>query len=48
MTILENIIKVTKPTITLQELQKYEMVRAKMNGEKIEQINTRPRIGFKP
>jgi len=48
MSILENIITTTKPTITLQELKKYETVRAKMNGEIIEQKNDRPRIGFKP
>jgi transitional endoplasmic reticulum ATPase len=47
MTILEKIINATKPTITLQELKKYETVRAKMNGEIIEQNNERPRIGFK-
>jgi transitional endoplasmic reticulum ATPase len=47
MTILENIIKVTKPSVPLQELQKYEVVRAKMNSENNEQTNDRPRIGFK-
>jgi len=47
MNILENIIKNTKPSVPLQELQKYEMVRAKMNSENTEQKNDRPRIGFK-
>ena len=45
MTILEKIIKSTKPSVPLQELQKYEMVRAKMNSENT-QKEERPRIGF--
>jgi transitional endoplasmic reticulum ATPase len=36
MLILENIIKSTKPSVPLHELQKYETVRAKMNSENIE------------
>jgi transitional endoplasmic reticulum ATPase len=48
MQILENIIKNTKPSVPLHELQKYEIVRAKMNSEESEQKNDRPRIGFKP
>lgn len=48
MTILENVINSTKPSVPLYELQKYETVRAKMNSENIEQKNDRPRIGFKP
>ncbi len=48
MKILENIIKNTKPSVPLHELQKYEIVRAKMNSEETEQKNERPRIGFKP
>jgi hypothetical protein len=35
----------------LQELRKYEMMKAKMDGEsneQKEQKNDRPRIGFKP
>lgn len=47
MLILESIIKATKPSVPLQELQKYETVRAKMNSENNEQKNERPRIGFK-
>ena len=47
MQILENIIKNTKPSVPLHELQKYETVRAKMNSEQTEQKNERPRIGFK-
>lgn len=48
MAILASIIKSTKPSVPLHELQKYETVRAKMNSENTEQKNDRPRIGFKP
>jgi len=48
MAILEKIIKQVKPSVPIQELQKYEMIRAKMNSENVEQKNERPRIGFKP
>ena len=44
---LESIIKSNKPSVSMQELQKYEDVRAKMNSENIEQKNDRTRIGFK-
>ena len=46
MTILENIIKVTKPSVPLSELQRYESVRAIMNSENSNHSNQRPRIGF--
>lgn len=48
MKILEEVIKKTKPSVTLQELKKHEQIKAKMDGENIEQKNERPRIGFKP
>ena len=50
MSLLEKIIKTTKPSVSLQELKKYEVMKAKMDGESIEQKeqkNDRPRIGFK-
>lgn len=47
MSILEKVIKNTKPSVPLQELKKYEVIKAKMDGENIEQKNERPRIGFK-
>lgn len=47
MKILEEVIKNTKPSVSLQELKKYEVIKAKMDGENIEQKNERPRIGFK-
>lgn len=45
MKILEMVIKNTEPSVPLQELQKYEVIRAKMVGEK-NKNNDRPRIGF--
>lgn len=46
MTILEEIIRNTKPSVPLQELKKYEVIKAKMDGENVEQKNDRVRIGF--
>jgi transitional endoplasmic reticulum ATPase len=48
MTILGDVIRNTKPSVPLNELKKYEQIKAKMNGEFIEQNKDRPRIGFKP
>lgn len=47
MQILEEVIKKTRPSVSLQELKKHEQIKAKMEGENIEQNNERPRIGFK-
>jgi transitional endoplasmic reticulum ATPase len=47
MSLLENVIKSFKPFPT-EELRKYQTIKAKMDGESIEQKNERPRIGFKP
>ncbi|HRO75702.1 MAG TPA: hypothetical protein PLP27_06115 [Crocinitomicaceae bacterium] len=47
MQILEETIKNTKPSVPLQELKKYELVKAKMDGEIIENKNEKTRIGFK-
>jgi len=46
MKILEEVIKDTKPSVPLQELKKYELIKAKMDGVNIEQKNERPRVGF--
>lgn len=50
MEILENVIKKTKPSVSISELNKYEELRKKMIGE-IHQVNNkideRPIIGFK-
>lgn len=43
--ILEEVIASTRPSLSDKELQKYERIKAEMNGEKIE-INKRPKIGF--
>lgn len=47
MDLLEKVIKSFKP-FPKEELRKYQTIKAKMNGENIEQNNERPRIGFKP
>ncbi len=46
MSILEEIISTTKPSVPLQELKKYELMKAKMDGVVIEKKNDRPRVGF--
>lgn len=43
--ILEEVIAATKPSLSEKELQKYERIKAEMNGEEIT-INKRPKIGF--
>jgi len=45
MSLLEKIILETKPFPKL-ELRKYEIIKAKMDGENLAQENERPRIGF--
>ncbi len=47
MELLEKVIKSFKP-FPKEELKKYQTIKAKMDGENIEQKNDRPRIGFKP
>jgi transitional endoplasmic reticulum ATPase len=47
MDLLEKVIKSFKP-FPKEELRKYQTIKAKMDGENIEQKNDRPRIGFKP
>jgi len=47
MELLEKVIKTFKP-FPKEELKKYQTIKAKMDGENIEQKNDRPRIGFKP
>jgi len=46
MTLLEEVIKKTKPSVPLYELKKYEQIKAKMEGL-VENTNERPRIGFR-
>ena len=50
MKIIENVIKNTKPSVSLPELNKYEELRKKMEGENTpinNKTNERPIIGFK-
>ena len=47
MDILEQVIKNTKPTVSLLELKKYEEMKAKMDGENNVPSGERSRIGFK-
>ena len=46
MNLIENVIKSFKP-FPKEELKKYEIIKAKMEGKTIEQRNERPQIGFK-
>ena len=50
METLENILKNFKPSVSINELNKYEELRRKMNGENTpinNKTNERPIIGFK-
>jgi transitional endoplasmic reticulum ATPase len=47
MNILENVIKNTKPSVSIQELNKYEQMKAKMNGEDPSHKSERNSIGFR-
>lgn len=44
MAILENVISETKPSISAKELEKYNNIKAKMEGHEVKP--TRPRVGF--
>lgn len=46
MELLKNAISKTRPSLNVNELRKYERIRAMMNGEEIKKSNDRPRIGF--
>jgi transitional endoplasmic reticulum ATPase len=52
MIILEEVIRKTPPSLTKQELEKYEKIRRKMNGDRLddedESNENRTPIGFKP
>lgn len=43
--LLEEVIAATRPSLSEKELQKYERIKAEMEGEKTE-TNKRPKIGF--
>jgi len=48
MEILEKTIKSNKPSVSLNELKKYELVKVKMESDGSEKPVERKRIGFKP
>ena len=47
MGLLKDAISNTRPSLSANELSKYEHIRAMMNGEEVKKSNDRPRIGFK-
>ena len=47
MQILEKTIQNTRPSVALEVLQKYEMLKSKMDSDESDLKNDRPRIGFK-
>ena len=47
MEILKAAITNTTPSLSNNELRKYERIRAMMNGEEVKKSDDRPRIGFK-
>lgn len=46
MKLLKEAISEIKPSLSTDELQKYDRIRATMNRERLERPNDRPRIGF--
>ena len=46
MELLESAIMNVRPSLSINELRKYERIRAMMNGEEGKKSNDRPRIGF--
>lgn len=46
MDLLKAVITNTTPSLSNNELRKYERIRAMMNGEEMKKSNDRPRIGF--
>ncbi|MDH6311608.1 transitional endoplasmic reticulum ATPase [Parabacteroides sp. PFB2-10] len=47
MRIIEDVINKTKPSVSSCEIEKYQIMHAKLSGEYKERNNERPRIGFK-
>lgn len=46
MKLLRIAISNTRPSLSANELRKYDRIRAMMNGEEVKKSNDRPRIGF--
>ncbi len=47
MAILKNAIGSTRPSLDIKELQRYEAIKAQMDGEKTKKPDDRPKIGFR-
>ena len=47
MAILRNAIAAVRPSLDIKELQRYEEIKAQMNGENIKKSENRPKVGFK-
>lgn len=46
MNLLKQAISSVRPSLSAKELQKYERIRAIMDGEDVKKPNDRPKIGF--
>ena len=46
MDLLVEAISEVQPSLTIEEIQRYENIKAQMNGEEIKVSNDRPTIGF--
>lgn len=46
MTILKETITAIRPSLDIKELQRYEVIKARMSGEEIKKSGNRPKIGF--
>ena len=46
MAILKDAIKAVRPSLDVKELKRYDTIKAKMNGEKSDKSDKRPKIGF--
>lgn len=47
MAILKDTISAVRPSLDIKELQRYEAIKAQMNGEEINKSGNRPKIGFR-
>ena len=47
MTILRDAIAAVRPSLDITELQRYEEIKAQMNGEEIKKSVNRPKVGFR-
>ena len=46
LAILKDAIKAVRPSLDVKELKRYDTIKAKMNGEKSDKSDKRPKIGF--